>query len=518
MDHPPSPSTDGTTLLLDLPPECLVLVLEHLSGHTRTLLGMNLVGHTFCSVPRTPMQTVHQRPVSLVSQALSRVAQRGGIDHLAQPDAWDSTRPGASSMAHPHEELPADLAAAAAKMRAAAFLCASEERWGAAAELLMLAIRTAPEPRNEAIVAAVLHRSGYRPRPIGPLSPGEAGPLGPSHLHEQYAFHAMSWLLGRGLARRWPWPLTLIALVERCGAQNSANLIAVSHGLNAGLVQAQLFADDATRLARKGSTLLDAAGLGDAAAVQAALEALRVARIDVGTRINQAYEHGVTPLMLACRAAAPEAVRLLLGAGADASLASRSGCTALTVAAEEGSLPIVEALLAAGAPPDATDASGKSALINASLAGHAATVTRLAAARADAGRAYQDGWTALLRAAQANHLATVGALLEAGAHVMQRNDKGTTAIYIAGQEGHARVVEALLRAGADVDSVIPDGRSGLSQAAKNGHLETVRIFIERGASQEACRFALMFATRNGHGEVSALLRAATQPALPGQQA
>ena len=515
MDGASSLSADGTALLLlDLPPECLVLVLEHLTGHTRTLLRMNLVCHTFCSVPHTPMQTVHQRPVSLVSQALTRIAQRGGIDHLAQPDAWST------SLANTHQEVPVDVAAVASKMRAAAFLCASEERWGAAAELLMMSIRTAPEPSTEAIVAGVLHRSGYRAKPIGPPLPGAAGPLRPLHLHELYAFHAMSWLLGRGLARRWPWPLTLIALVGRCGAQNSANLIAVSHGLNAGLVQAQLFEDDATRLARKGSTLLDAAGRGDAAAVQAALEALRIARIDIGTRINQAYEHGVTPLMLACRATAPDAVQLLLGAGADASLATRSGCTALAVAAEEGSLPIVEALLAAGAPPDATDASGKSALINASLAGHAATVRRLAAARADVGRAYQDGWTALLRAAQANHLATVHALLEAGAQVMQRNDKGTTAIYIAGQEGHARVVDALLCAGADVDYRIPDGRSGLSQAAKNGHLETVRIFVERGASQEACRFALMFATRERHDEVSALLCATLNlfDQQPGQQA
>ncbi len=37
-------------------------------------------------------------------------------------------------------------------------------------------------------------------------------------------------------------------------------------------------------------------------------------------QINQKNVHGQTPLMLACKAGAPACVRLLLGAGADATL------------------------------------------------------------------------------------------------------------------------------------------------------------------------------------------------------
>ena len=234
---------------------------------------------------------------------------------------------------------------------------------------------------------------------------------------------------------------------------------------------------------------------------QAALLALRTAGVDVRARVNERVVHGVTPLMLAARAASLACVEALLQAGADASLASRSGCTALSVAAEQGSEQIAAALLAAGAPVEAADCNGRTPLICASLGGHTATARVLLDAGANVAAEYIDGWTALTRAAQASHLSTAALLLKAGADVMHRNYKGTTSIYIAGQEGHTAMVALLLDSGAEVDYSIPDGRTGLTQAAKNGHLTTVEAFLAAAPARTHLGIALELAAHRGHRSV-----------------
>ena len=201
-------------LLLQLEPEILVLILEQVES-LRDLARMDCVSHAFHSPPES-MPTLLQRPLPVVQQALGLRAEAGGLAVLAEEASW----------AHLRDR---DGEEAAVKIRAAARVCAAHEQHDVAAGMLMLAAQRAPDAASTQLVQGVLARSGYRPKVHG----------GPAHRDEIFAFGAMSVLLGSGQARAYPWPLTLRALVERCGAQNSANLIAVAHGLHVGLVQAR---------------------------------------------------------------------------------------------------------------------------------------------------------------------------------------------------------------------------------------------------------------------------------------
>ena len=201
-------------LLLQLEPEILVLILEQVES-LRDLARMDCVSHAFHCPPES-MPTLLQRPLPVVQQALGLRAEAGGLAVLAEEASW----------AHLRDR---DGEEAAVKIRAAARVCAAHEQHDVAAGMLMLAAQRAPVAASTQLVQGVLARSGYRPKAHG----------GPAHRDEIFAFGAMSVLLGSGQARAYPWPLTLRALVERCGAQNSANLIAVAHGLHVGLVQAR---------------------------------------------------------------------------------------------------------------------------------------------------------------------------------------------------------------------------------------------------------------------------------------
>lgn len=60
--------------------------------------------------------------------------------------------------------------------------------------------------------------------------------------------------------------------------------------------------------------------------------------------LNQRDPSGQTALMLACRAGSADCVRLLLAAGADATLAA--GCrSCLHIAAQQGAVDVIDALL-----------------------------------------------------------------------------------------------------------------------------------------------------------------------------
>ena len=83
-DLPPPQSI----FLTDLPPECLIEILELLEA--RALLRMKRVGRGFAFVPEA-MPTLHQRPVSLVAAALACTVnfrgprRRGTLKHGRGP-------------------------------------------------------------------------------------------------------------------------------------------------------------------------------------------------------------------------------------------------------------------------------------------------------------------------------------------------------------------------------------------------------------------------------------------------
>ena len=164
-------------------------------------------------------------------------------------------------------------------------------------------------------------------------------------------------------------------------------------------------------------SLLDAAQLGHAKAVQTICDSRRYARqaalrgeLD-STALHTACEHGheavvrillqrsrellsvpnrlcQTPLHLCCERGHLSCARLLVDAAADDAhrrlldSADSSGLTPLMRASVGGSAPLVELLVSRGAALDRTDQAGMTALFRCCIAGHTACLDLLLAARA----------------------------------------------------------------------------------------------------------------------------------------
>jgi len=109
--------------------------------------------------------------------------------------------------------------------------------------------------------------------------------------------------------------------------------------------------------ARADCPLVEAAGKGDADAVQAAI----AARADVDCK----DERGVTPLWEAADRGRPEVIRLLAAAGADLNAPDARGATPLLATVQADRPDAFTTLVALGADLNATDRKGWTALMHA---------------------------------------------------------------------------------------------------------------------------------------------------------
>jgi ankyrin repeat protein len=174
-----------------------------------------------------------------------------------------------------------------------------------------------------------------------------------------------------------------------------------------------------------------------------------------------------------------EVARLLVEAGANVNVVSKTGVTALMLAAEEGSprsVAMVQALLAAHADVNGGGTAGVTTLIpvsngrNLSYAG--------------------GGYTALGLAASTGSVEVVQALLDANtqraAHpssaVNAKQRGGNTPLTIASAKGRADVVSLLLAAKADVNAVDNDGKTALMLALQNDHAEVANLLTSATAA------------------------------------
>ncbi|MEV4881021.1 ankyrin repeat domain-containing protein [Streptomyces cyaneofuscatus] len=142
-----------------------------------------------------------------------------------------------------------------------------------------------------------------------------------------------------------------------------------------------------------------------------------VRALRAGAQAESSDEEGTTALYLAAVQDLPQAVRLLLAAGADPNRVSgpEAGDLPLCGAACGGHTEVVEALLSAGAQPDLREEFGFTALRWAVGLGHAPTVELLLARGADPLLPGPQGEPMLVLAAQRGSPRTVRALLEHGA-------------------------------------------------------------------------------------------------------
>ena len=255
------------------------------------------------------------------------------VDKLGDLASWDA----ALSAADPP---PSEVLAA--RLRAAAELLATEEKNERASALLMRAVEVAPSPPSAVLAVDTLCKEKL----YVPSSTQRSALLALDYFLRFSGDDPLS----------FPWPAVIRWLTLRTGDESGTDMAyAVArearHPSPAALVKPQPFAGDATAKARKGSALLYAASVGDTAAVEAALRLVGTGAVD------NSMDHGVTPLMLACRVGAVGAVRVLLDAAANPNLQSTARCNALAIAAmqkhSDGSsqpaTALVDALLASKA-------------------------------------------------------------------------------------------------------------------------------------------------------------------------
>lgn len=182
----------------------------------------------------------------------------------------------------------------------------------------------------------------------------------------------------------------------------------------------------------------------------AQIEKLLKARADLNTR----DPYGRTPLHVATYARKPDAVRMLMRAGANHALLERDRYDAVTIASVADDEATLRVLLAEGASAKLmTSRYDGTALIAAAHLGHDGVVKQLIAAGAPLDHVNNLHWTALIESivlgkGGPRHTETLRALVSAGANLQLADRNGNTPLQLARGRGYKAMVEILEKAGA----------------------------------------------------------------------
>ncbi len=229
-----------------------------------------------------------------------------------------------------------------------------------------------------------------------------------------------------------------------------------------------------------------------------------------GANPNEQQADGATALHWAVHRENSELITVLLSSGADINAVNRLGATPLFIAARSGRSDLVAQLLEAGADPKQTLTNGETALMSAARTGAAEAVELLIEAGADVNvKESSRDQTALMWAASQGHLQVVELLVAAEAELgakskvrpmlmfadatnggafdqgVMENLGGYTALLFAARNGHGDVALALLRAGAEINGVAGNGTSPLVVATHSGHTELSLMLLREGADPDA---------------------------------
>jgi ankyrin repeat protein len=262
-------------------------------------------------------------------------------------------------------------------------------------------------------------------------------------------------------------------------------IMAASHGDAKQVVESLVAGADPDAASRTGVTpLLAAAYGGNVDAVRAVVgrgaQVNRIphgfgawtwtgAKVPLGQQaLAQAASLGDTALILAAQLGHEDVVAFLLDHGADPKLANPQGDTPLSVAAEQGHDKIVALLLAKGIDPDEGQRSVPSYTAGATT-----------------GIMPDERNSPLSEAAQGGYEKTVKVLLEKGADPNVRGFAGKTALFWAVERGYVAVANLLLDHHADPDIRSTAGLTPLMEAAKNGRVELVRSLVAHKADLDA---------------------------------
>jgi ankyrin len=252
--------------------------------------------------------------------------------------------------------------------------------------------------------------------------------------------------------------------------------------------------------------LADAAMKRDTAAVRA----LIAQKLDV----NAPGTDGSPALHWAVRVDDAAMAKMLLGAGAQATLANRYGLTPMAIAAGNGSANMIGILLDAGADANTPDPAGDTPLMSVIRTGRldAATLLVDRGAKVDATDAtYQQ--TALMVAVRENHPDIVKLLIARGASVNARTRVGRTPAWVLpnSQPGFGHGI-GIVRGGSPDRgrrAPIPGGMTPLLYASRDGRMDSVRMLLDAGAdinARDANEITpLISAITNNHPDVARYL-------------
>lgn len=180
----------------------------------------------------------------------------------------------------------------------------------------------------------------------------------------------------------------------------------------------------------------------------------------------------------------PEAVAILLEAGADVNLADAQSFAPLAHAVERQHVEVVEMLLAAGADEMHQNFRGGTALIMAASKGDVRFVSLLRNPQAT-DLFDREGNTALAHASNGGHLEAMALLISRGAICDLVGDgfDGHTPLMLLAAEGSAAAASVLIAAGADLDLQTAISRStALMLAMAHGNLDVLAVLVRGGAS------------------------------------
>jgi ankyrin repeat protein len=248
-----------------------------------------------------------------------------------------------------------------------------------------------------------------------------------------------------------------------------------------------------------GSPLLDAARNGNRDALRTLL--------GKGANVNAAEGDGTTALHWASYRDDVESADLLIRAGASVNAANDLGATPLWTASLNGSELMVRRLLSAGANPNAALLAGETPVMIASRSGKPAVVEQLIASGGKVNVRAARGQTALMWAVSQKHPDVVKVLLAHGADVSARSDVWSqvmavpphgylpynrtipagdeTALLFAARVGDVASAELLVAAGASVNDADAWGVSATTLAAHSGYEELVEFLLGKGADPNA---------------------------------
>lgn len=199
------------------------------------------------------------------------------------------------------------------------------------------------------------------------------------------------------------------------------------------------------------------------------------------TNINEVDPEGLTSLMVATIANDSAMAVVLLEAGANPDIQSKSGMSALHAAAFNNRDGIVQLLISYRADPNLVDSKGRTPIMVAAQMGNTNPITYLAQAGASLEVRDLRGNTPLMLACGGRHLGALDELLERGANPNCRDLQGRTPLMLLAVHGEDEMVRILLKNKADYTLVDHTMKTALGYAKEYRRKAVIALLERSGA-------------------------------------